>query len=320
MRTARYTKIFGLIIVAVVALISGIAVGKIFVSMSSVAPSVSGTAMDYQDKSSDIETLYKRSVNGASVSSFSAVELYEIADYRLRHANAYYRVMGGNVVANAMGINVNQVQSTYRWYKDGVYVTNKLSPSTSSMAPAVKLRVVYDSNTKSVRMNQTGEFQSTDLPITAVYDDSKDEVYTEEQYLNKYYAQNGTPVISSLSEAAMPYIVSSLTCSQNTYDKTAKSNGDGTYTFSISMSDDHLNVAGMVYAKEINISAEVATFVRWKTLEMKVTIDANFNFKEISYTEVYQMKHKSTGVLSTVTNKFVDKFSFESVPALEEVL
>ena len=238
--------------------------------------------------------------------------------------------MGGNVVANAMGINVNQVQSTYRWYKDGVYVTNKLSPSTSSMAPAVKLRVVYDSNTKSVRMNQTGEFQSIDLPITAVYDDSKDEVYTEEQYLNKYYvqkeqdskhdAQNVSPVISSLSEATMPYIVSSLTCSQNTFDKTPKNNGDGTYTFTINMSDDHLNVAGMVYAKEINISAEVATFVRWKTLEMKVTIDSSFNFKEISYTEVYQMKHKSTGVLSTVTNKFVDKFSFENVPAFEEVL
>jgi len=320
LRTTRYTKIFGLIIVAVVALISGIAVGKIFVSMSSVAPTVSGMATDYQDSANDIEALYKRSVNGAAVSSFNAVELYEIADYRLRHASAYYREMGGNVVANAMGINVNQVQSTYRWYKDGVFVTNKLSPSTNSMAPAVKLRVVYDSNAKTVRMNQTAEFNNTNLPITAVYDESKDDVYTEEQYLNKYYAQNGSPVIASLSEAVMPYIVSSLTCSQNTFDKTPKSNGDGTYSFTINMSDDHLNVAGMVYAKEINISAEVATFVRWKTLEMKVTIDSNFNFKEISYTEVYQMKHKSTGVLSTVTNKFVDKFTFDNVPSFEEVL
>lgn len=321
MSAGRNRKIFAVIAVAIVAVISGIVVGKLFINMSSVAPTISGMASDYRDSASDVEALYVRSTKGASADAFNAVELFEIAEYRLNHANAYYRDMNGNVVASAMGININQVQSTQRYFKDGVMVVKKGSPSSNAMAPAVKFRMVYDSNTKKVKLNQSGSFTKTSLPVKFVCDESSTEVYNEQDFINKYYVQNGNPVIASISETALPYVVSKMTCGQSDYTA-VKNNHDGTYSFTINMSDDYLNVAGVVYAREINISASVATFVRWKTLKMTVTVDSNCNFKSISYKEVYQMKHNSTGALSTVTNNFVDNFYFDeaSIPAIEEVL
>ena len=324
MSAGRNRKIFAVIAVAIVAVISGIVVGKLYINMSFVPPIIAGKASDYRDSASDVEALYVRSTKGASADAFNAVELFEIAEYRLNHANAYYRDMNGNVVASAPIIgSINQVQSTQRYFKDGVIVVKKGSPSSNAMAPAVKFRMVYDTNTKKVQLNQSGSFTKKSLPVKFDCDESANEVYDEQDYINKYYVQAGSdvPVIDSLTETTLPYVVSKMTCGPNDYTA-VKNNHDGTYSFTINMSGDDLNRAGVVYAREINISANVATFVTWISLTMTVTVDSNYNFKSISYQEVYKMRHNSTGAPSTVTNNFVDNFYFDeaSIPAIEEVL
>ena len=316
-------KVFGMIAVAIVAVISGLYVGKLFVDMSSVAPVASGMASDYHDSDDTVVALYERSKNGAAVSSFTNVELYEIAEYRLKTSAGFYREMHGNVVAKAAGINVNQVQSTYRLLKNGVFVVKKVSPSTSSMAPSVAFRLQYDTNTKQTVVNQTAEFTKKSLPIQAAFDESKNVSYAEEAFIKECYSKaDGSPVISSLSETLMPYVISSLTCGGNAenFKKSAKANGDGTYSFTLKLDGEYLSFAGMVYDREINYCASVATFAGWKELEMKVTIDSSFNFKEVSYVETYRMKHNSTQVVSVVTNSFVDTFRYDNLPNVEEVL
>ncbi len=315
MAIKRYKRFFGLALICLVAVVTGVAVGKIFVDQNAPAAVVTGTAADYKDSESEIVALYNRAQGGEGVESFSAVELFEIAEYKLSKQN-HYRLMTGDVDTNTFGIVVNQYQQTERLFRDGVSVVNKLSPSDGGVAPDVCAQTIYNSNTGKIKINLKGSFVNKDKKrietLKATFKEEDFKYYTNQEYVEAFSCE---------PSELLPYVVSSLTCGQGTYDKTAKKNADGTYSFEIKISGDHLAAAGIYYSKEIDYSAGVANFVAWDSLVMNVTIDKNFNFLSISYLEKYLMKHKTTGAKPVVTNKFVDKFFYgEDVPTLEEVL
>lgn len=309
MTLGKYKKFFGVIVICLAAAVTGIAVGNVFAEQNMSAAVVTGTAADYRDSEESVISLVQKAESGASVDTFNAYEVFEIAEYYLYH-NEFYRLTTGQVDTNTFGIVVKQFQQTERIYKNGIFASNKFSPSSSNMAPSICSQLIVDTNKNLIKLNSNGEFETTEFPIRAKFDNEKFKNYSDDEYLKEFCCDAFT---------VMPYIVSSITCGQGLYSEVKKNGND--YSFEISMSGDHLAAAGLYYAKEINASAGVATFTNWSSLKMNIVVDSSFRFKSISYVEKYFMKHNSTGAKPEVVDTFEDSFYYgEDVPELEEVL
>lgn len=318
MTSKIYKKLFGMLAICLIAIVTGVAVGKIFVDSSAGAQSVSGTYADYQDSESQITALYERSKNGASALSFNAVELFEIAEYRLYHADQYYSVMCGTV--DTMMV---QAQSTEAVWKDGKLVVNKLSPGSVVLGidTNVHSQTIYDSNTGAISVNKNGSFteertygktknlsDENFVPMKARFVESSAVAYTMEEY-EAVFAKKPTMTI--------PYVISNLICGGDSKNfGGAKSNGDGTYSFELNISGAYLYASAIYYSKDIESSSGSAPI--WKNLNIKVTIDSNFRFKQIVYTETYKVK--KMGMLVSIVDDFMQRFEYDNVPSVEEVM
>ena len=297
-------KLFSVLLIALVAVATGFSVGKIYVDNIEVPTTVSANEGDIREKDADVKKWVDRANAGASATSFTAVELYNIAEYNLYHAEKYSKVMTG-VVNAPMGIK--QQMRSEKFYDNGKLVYNKLSPSTSSLSPSICSQVLYDSNTQKIKINPKGDFDKDSEIIRGVFDKNKYQNYTMEQYKT---------IFNSVPTKTLSYIVSSITCAQNKLSPVTKNN-DGTYTFEISMDGNYLALAGLYYAYEIKFSSGMADYPKWVSLDLKITIDENFDFKTIDYTEVYKMNVSGIGMMQ-VTDVFVDNFDFVNVPDLTE--
>ncbi len=299
-------RLFSVLLIVLVAVATGFSVGKIYVDNIEVETKVSAKEEDVREKDTDVKKWVDRANAGASATSFTAVELYNIAEYKLYHAKKYSKIMTG-VVNAPMGIK--QQMRSEKFYDSGKLVYNKLSPSTSSFSPSICSQVLYDSNTQKIKINPKGDFDKNSETIKGIFDKNKYQNYTIEQYKTTF---------NSVPTKTLSYIVSSITCAQNKLSPVTK-NSDGTYTFKISMDGDYLALAGLYYAYEIKFSSGMASYPKWVSLDMKITIDENFNFKTINYTEVYKMNAPVVG-MAQVTDVFVDNFDFVNVPDLTEYL
>lgn len=299
-------RIFSVLLIVLVAVATGFSVGKIYVDNIEVPTTVSANEEDVREKDTDVKKWVDRASAGASATSFTAVELYNIAEYKLYHANKYSKIMTG-VVNAPMGIK--QQMRSEKFYNNGKFVYNKLSPSTSSLSPSICSQVLYDSNIQKIKINPKGDFDKNSEIIKGIFDKNKYQNYTMEQYKTTF---------NSVPTKTLSYIVSSITCAQNKLSPVTK-NSDGTYTFEISMDGNYLALAGLYYAYEIKFSSGMADYPKWVSLNMTVVIDENFNFKTINYNEVYKMNVSGIGMMQ-VTDVFVDNFDFVNVPDLTEYL
>lgn len=293
-------------LIVAVAVVTGLAVGKIYVDTIEPIAVVSAKEEDLREKDSDILTWVKRANSGASVTSFSAVELYNIAEYKLFNADKYYKFMTGTVFA-PMGIKQPMIGE--KLHRDGKLVYTKLSPSTSSLSPSICSRIIYDYDTQMIKLNPKGTFDKTTTEIKGVFDENNFQDYTLEKYKETF---------NTIPTHVLPYVISSKTCGQNK-TSAVSTNDDGTFSFRISIDGDYLALAGLYYAYEIKFSSGMQDPPKWVSLTMDVTVDSNFNFSEIKYVEVYKMNVSGIGLMQ-VTDEFVDRFDFENVPAIEEVL
>lgn len=306
MKLSNYKRYIGFVLVFVMAIATGLAVGKIFVSQNAVPAEVSGTVESYKDSEDKVSTLVQRANSGASVDSFSAIEVFEIAEYKLYQMDKYYKVMFGEVNNSITG---KQNQQTIRLFRDGISVVNKISPS-KGIAPEICSQTIYDKKNDSVKILSGKVLQGDSIPYEVEFYESNARVLNTDEYVEEFKT---TP------DTAIPYIISTLTCGQGIYSE-VKKNADDTYSFEITISGDYLAIAGLYYRNEIASSAgSIATFSKWEKLTISVCVDKNFHFKSISYDETYQMK--SFGMSVTVNDKFDDVFYYgDDVPELEEVL
>lgn len=302
----NYKKYISFVLIVAVAVVTGLAVGKIYVDTIEPIAVVSAKEEDLREKDADVLALVKRANSGASATSFSAVELYNIAEYKLYHADKYFKLMTGTVFA-PMGIK--QPMRGEKLHRDGKLVYNKLSPSSSSLSPSICSRILYDYETQITKINPKGTFDKSSSEIKGVFDDAKFQDYTLEQYKETF---------NTIPTNVLPYIISSKTCAQKK-TSAVTANGDGTFSFRISIDGDYLALSGLYYAYEIKFSSGMQDPPKWVSLTMDVTVDSNFNFSEIKYVEVYKMNVSGIGLMQ-VTDEFVDHFEFENVPEIEEVL
>ena len=258
-----------------------------------------------EDESVVAELVSRSQKPNAKPSDFSAIELYEIAEYNLNHADKFYKELTGVV-----DTIVKQNMRSQKLKIGDTYVFNKLSPSSMEIAN-ICFQTVYNRASGDIKINKRGTFVDTSASnIKAVFSLDGFKNYSMEEYTSK--AMYGCRP----EEGVMPYIISSKTCSASACSAVSK-DSNGNYVFEMSFDKAHLAAAGSCYACEINFSSGMTP--SWKSMKLKATVDENFNFVSIYYDETYSVDY---GFMQpTVTDRITDNFYFgDDVPSLEEIL
>ena len=297
------------VIVVLVALFSGYLVGRIYVDSIQPAAVVNATEADLREKSEKVQELCKKADGGASVSSFSAVELYLIAERKLNTADSFYKQTLGTIKQTAGVLN----QQTEKLKRDGKFVFNKYSPGKVifGIDTEVCSRTIYDYSTKLTKVNTEGTFTNRETmgQYTATFNDADWIEYSEAEYFEKFATASTTP---------NPYIISSTTCAGADVSAVSRT-AEGDYTFTIKLSGDMLTLSALYYSKEIAFSGGMGE-PKWVSLEMTVVIGSDFNFKTIGYVEEYKVKAPVVG-WTPVVDRFTDTYNFDlaTMPTIEEV-
>jgi len=305
----KFKSIFGILVVFMVALVTGVTVGKLYVDSIPANVVVNMTEAELRDSDAEVEKLVKRSETSRP-DSFSAVQLYQIAEYNFNKKDAFYKTSNG-FAKNMVGA---QTLRSYRILRDGEYLFDNLSPGQIDVITRIRHTVGTDlvtRNTKGVWENSSKQ--------KGIFDTNKDEKYTIEQYTEKF---NAHPLSS------ITYVISSKTCPKDSATRVSKTN-DGNYTFKISLSGNYLTAAAVHYSYEIFytsyglLTAEAkrdTILPAWRDMEITVVVDSNFDFVSIDYNERYYVNTKFG--YQAVNDVFRDEFFFDldKIPSIEEVL
>ena len=320
-------------ILALVAIVTGVAIGSIYLNTLPKGTSGFGlTEAMFRDDEKTVETLYNEAINGKKT-SFSAVELYQIGEYKLKNGGAsYVKVLSGDVSA---GVGIFKVPQQMKSIKistsDGVYYL-KMSKAESSLAPsmAVKQKYEYD-NPNMVYLNETRDSNdidgntSEDFKLVIGEDTARN--ITVDEYKLIFNTSPATP---------LTYIISSKTTAEGNFDQNVTLNSSGQYVFKIKMTGEYATNAATYYSYEIahfsnkeivlppsdvTNEAEMQKYYnkvssalpKWQSVEIEGVMDENFNLVSLKYKEVYTVKQtvKQMEVNATVTDNFTDVFYYD---------
>lgn len=299
--THIYKKIFSLLLICAVAVATGLSVGKVYLDMTVAPGARSETEAELRASDAEILELYNRS-NGAKVSDFSAIELWQIAEYKLSLQEKFKREMTGYV--NSAGQIVNMKSTKI---KNGNILTyEKLSPSKNVLGistPNICSLITYNYKTpNSININTNGVFTDANAEsknLSASFSGAGQN-YTQAQYHEIF---NTLP-----NSSVMPYIISEKTCDSASISAVVD-NGDGTYNFEINLSGENLEKAALYYSYEILFSSGYS-FPEWSSAKITVTVDSNFLFKAITYNESYMVYNAPVIGRAGVEDNFVDHFFY----------
>lgn len=292
-----------------VALVTGVAVGKIYVDSIPANVVVNMTEAELRDSDADVEKLVKKS-KSSRPDSFSAVELYQIAEYNFNQKEAFYKTSNG-FAKNMVGA---QTLRSYRIFRNGDFLFDNLSPGQID----VITRIRHTKGTDLVTRNTNGVWENGSKQ-RGIFDTNKDEKYTVEEYTKKF---NAHPLSN------ITYVISSKTCPKDSATRVSKT-ADENYTFKITLSGSYLTAAAVHYSYEIFytsyaiLTAEAKRDIilpAWKDMTMTVVVDSNFDFVSIDYDERYSVNTKFG--YQAVNDIFREEFFFDldKIPSIEEVL
>lgn len=292
-----------------VALVTGVAVGKIYVDSMPANIILNFTEAELREDDEVVKNLVERSKR-SNPDDFTAVELYLIAEYNFNQKDAYYKVSSGGA-KNLIG---TQTLYSRKLLRDGEFVFDNLSPGQINVCT----RVRYTVGAETVTRNTEGKY--TDSSATkGKWDSAYDEQYTLDEYYEKF---------KSKPTSGVTYLISTKTCPEDACSKVTKTS-NGNYTFTISLSGTYLTAAAFSYSYEIfytsygilDQSAKDGTILpAWNDMKMTVTVDENFDFVSISYNENYKVL--AFAGYQSVNDVFTETFVFDldKMPTLEEVL
>ena len=331
----NYKKAISFVLIIAIAVVSGFSIGKIFLDSTTIdAQTVTESEEKLRDDESAIKALYERAMNGASVDSFSGIELYQIAEYKMNQSQFFMREMFGETLSTGQ----TAILRTQRIKMNDDLVFYKLSPAKRIIGnlstPNLCSKFSYSlKNENKINLSMGSEkcFLDTSAKdkLDAVFSDVVESLeYSKSQYMSDFKTTPKTSVL--------PYIISSKTCSLDCISDFAQ-NEDGTYSYKINLSGDNLNKAAMYYTYEIMYTSGYFSYafskpgvseaqplkrgegVSWKNAELTVTIDADFNFKHIGYVENYSLGSEAIPVVKKAECKdtFDDFFYFDEESIFE---
>lgn len=295
-------SLFMIIAVVLVALVTGYSVGRIYVGTLEPELINPYSIEELVEDNQVVEDLVSQSV-GKTPDRFSAVQVYNIAEYKLNNSENFLKLMTGTVHNSMSG---TQIMKSEKIKVGNEYCFNKMSPNLSLSLANVCSQVRYNSATQEIKVAENGTWIDTSEA------NLKAQFHTFENWSIEKYQEtfNISPSI------VLPYIISSNVCFEENVSAVSK-NSDGSYSFDINLSGDFLALAASYYTYEIKFSSGLTDNPTWKTLDMTVTVDSNFNFVSIEYKEVYDMLY--LGISVTVTDTFSETFEFDDIPAISEI-
>ena len=310
----NYKKIISFLMIFAVALATGFSIGKIYIDQNAL-PSMTGSESDYREDEETVKKLVLSS-DGKSVMQFNGIELFQIAEYKLQNESVTPNFLKESIgVVTSTGVDVYMRSQKVRVGDDYTYY--KLSPSQSVLGietPQVCMRVRNNSKTGKIDVVDSDQGKMTNRSSSETLDaefPANGSAYTEESYAELFKTKPTT---------VMNYIVSNKTsegCASEVVD-----NGDGTYSFELNYKNKGGAIdAAFCYSYEILFSSGYS-LPKWDSAKLKVTINSDFTFKEISYLEKYTMVSDKIPVLgkASVVNNFTDYFYYDIPTISEKVL
>lgn len=305
--TINYKKIISTFLVFVLAVVTGFAIGKLYLDQNIPALPPDKTRAELYATDDEISTLIQRVQAGEEVLDFDGVQLWQIAEYNLFNAPRFRREMWGNVNSARFNLKLRSIKVK----ENNVLTYTKLSPPVS-ISPTICTKVIYDYNKPDqIEVINKGSFKDTSVPareLEGVFP-AKGDMYTQEAFYNIFKALP--------DESILPYIISYKTCPKDSgIVGEVVDNEDGTYTFEIHLSGTNLDDAALYYSYEILFSSGYS-FPTWNRVDLKVTIDENFLFRNITYHEQYKVSNVPVLGTTNVIDDFQDEFLYGD--ELEEV-
>ena len=143
MKSIKSFVVFGVIFA--VAIISGVAIGSIYVS--SLSPEINTSAMteaELRGDQEEIAKLYEDAISGRKT-SFDAVELFQIAEYKLKQTPRYVKVLSGKVTSAfvTQDMLTNKIVT-----EDGVTYLKMSRTGAEGLAPSMAVKVQYFNDDK----------------------------------------------------------------------------------------------------------------------------------------------------------------------------
>lgn len=296
--------LYGVIIL--VAVITGVAIGSIYID--GIVPSVdtsSLTEATIRDDEETIKKLYEDAVSGKKT-TFSAVELYQIGEYKLKNTERYVKILSGKVTNKFTPQYMKAIKTST---EDGIYYL-KMSPGTAPMA--VKQRYEY-AKPNEVYLNETRSNNNITGDSIETYmvniPESNAKTISLDEYKSIFNTEPTTP---------LTYIVSSYTTQEGTYDKDVTLNSNNQYVFNIKMTCEYATYAAFYYSYEIahfaGFSVPTAPptqddLPRWESVEITVTMNSDFTIQSIKYLEKYRVDLILNNV--AVSDDFTDVFYYD---------
>ncbi len=299
--------IYGLVLVF--AITTGLIIGRLYIDTQiPLVNTFSVSASDIRDSDSEIQALYEQAVSG-NKTSFTAVELYQIAEYNLKQQPYYMKVLSGDVTS--MGVS-QQLRSNKVLYNNQIYYL-KMSPSSISLSPSMAVWINYELGEDSLLLAESRDrsdilgSSKEDYTITLSRKDA------EEWSLEKYESFFNTEITTPLT-----YIISSYTTAEKNYS-TNVTLEDGYYKFEITMTYSYAAYAALYYSFEIAHFLEAnnipttppqssSDLPQWESVTITGVVDENFNFVSLSYVENYRVNQIISGV--SVKNELTDVFIY----------
>jgi len=305
----KFKTIFGVLVIFMVALVTGVTVGKLYVDSIPDNIIMGMTEAELRDSDAVVKKLVEKS-KSSKPDSFSAVELYQVAEYNFNQKENFYKTSNGYAI-NAVD---KQTLRSFNLLRDGEYIFDNVSPGIVN----VITRVRHTKGSDLVTRNTNGSFANSSKD-KGVWDTKDDEKYTVKEFEGKF---NRHPLSN------ITYVISSKTCPKDAATKVSKT-ADGNYSFKINLKGSYLTAAAIHYSYEIfytsygMLSSEAkknTILPAWKEMEMTVVVNENFDFVSINYDEKYSVNTKFG--YQTVNDVFRENFYFDldQMPSLEEVL
>ncbi|MBP3431605.1 MAG: hypothetical protein J6K39_01990 [Clostridia bacterium] len=304
--TLKYKKIISTLLVFVVAVLTGFTIAKIYLDGNAGAAGSDKTLAELVEDESTILALYNDSQN-KDVSEFSAMELWQIAEYNLSVVDYFKKEMIGSAISANQKLNIKSLREK----KNGTITYEKLSPSVKAMGlidtPKIATQMVFNLTTKITTV-ATGDFvkegpTAEDLEVDFA---APSLTYDAASYESLFKALP--------NQMVMPYIISSKTCTEDNFSA-VQDKGDGTYYFEITLKGHELlRDAALYYTEEICYSCGYASpSITWDNVTIKVTVDSSFRFKTVSYLENYTLFSPDPAMVigkSAVVDDFTENFVY----------
>ena len=307
----KFKKFFIYGLVVLLAVTSGLVIGDLYIdTIIPIVDTFSTQESEIRDDEDEIEALYNQAISGQKT-SFSAVELYQIAEYKLKQIDSYMKVLSGDVVSTGFG---QSLRSNKVLYNDQFYFL-KMSPSNISLAPSMAVWINYEVGSDTVLINESRNRSDITGSSPEDYDILLGREGATEWTLGKYKSFFKTNVDTPLT-----YIISEFTTSEGNYSTNVTLDENEQYVFEITMTYKYASFAALYYSFEIAHFLEAnnvpttppqssSDLPQWESVTIKGVIDKDFNLLTLSYVENYSVNIPING--ARVTNTLTDTFYYD---------